>query len=62
MLSPRVNLALSFEEAAFGCTKEIELSRTETCEECKGSGCAAGTTATLPSMVGISSSAPMAAW
>ena len=43
--SLRVNLALSFEEAAFGCTKEIELSRTETCEECKGSGCAAGTTA-----------------
>ncbi|WP_251317109.1 molecular chaperone DnaJ [Flintibacter muris] len=43
--SLRVNLALTFEEAAFGCTKEIELSRTETCEECKGSGCAAGTTA-----------------
>ena len=43
--SLRVNLALSFEEAAFGCNKEIELNRTETCEECKGSGCAAGTTA-----------------
>ena len=43
--SLRVNLALTFEEAAFGCTKEIELNRTETCEECKGSGCAAGTTA-----------------
>ncbi len=43
--SLRVNLALTFEEAAFGCTKEIELSRTEPCEECKGSGCAAGTTA-----------------
>ena len=43
--SLRVNLALTFEEAAFGCTKEIELNRTETCEECKGSGCAPGTTA-----------------
>ena len=43
--SLRVNLALTFEEAAFGCTKEIDLSRTEPCEECKGSGCAAGTTA-----------------
>ena len=42
--SLRVNMALTFEEAAFGCTKEIELSRSETCEECKGSGCAAGTT------------------
>ena len=43
--SLRVNLALTFEEAAFGCTKEIDLNRTETCEECHGSGCAAGTTA-----------------
>lgn len=43
--SLRVSLAITFEEAAFGCTKEIELNRTETCEECKGSGCAAGTTA-----------------
>ena len=43
--SLRVNLSLTFEEAAFGCSKEIELSRTETCGECKGSGCAAGTTA-----------------
>lgn len=43
--SLRVNLTLTFEEAAFGCTKEIELGRTETCDECKGSGCAAGTTA-----------------
>ena len=43
--SLRVNLAVSFEEAAFGCTKEIELNRTELCDECKGSGCAAGTTA-----------------
>ncbi|NBI10761.1 molecular chaperone DnaJ [Colidextribacter sp. OB.20] len=41
--SLRVNLSLTFEEAAFGCTKEIELSRTESCEECQGSGCAPGT-------------------
>ena len=43
--SLRVNLTLTFEEAAFGCTKEIELNRTEQCDECKGSGCAPGTTA-----------------
>jgi len=43
--SLRVNLALTFEEAAFGCTKEIELNRTEPCPDCQGSGCAAGTTA-----------------
>ena len=43
--SLRANLTVTFEEAAFGCTKDIDLNRTETCEECHGSGCAAGTTA-----------------
>ncbi len=43
--SLRVNLTLSFEEAAFGCEKEIELSRTEECDSCHGSGCQPGTTA-----------------
>ena len=43
--SLRVSLTISFEEAAFGCTKEIELSRTEPCETCHGSGCEPGTTA-----------------
>ena len=43
--SLRANLTISFEEAAFGCEKEIELNRTEPCEECHGSGCQPGTTA-----------------
>ncbi|MGM9608473.1 MAG: molecular chaperone DnaJ [Oscillospiraceae bacterium] len=43
--SLRVNLTITFEEAAFGCEKEINLTRSETCEDCHGSGCAAGTTA-----------------
>lgn len=36
---------LSFEEAAFGCEREINIGRVETCEECGGSGAAPGTTA-----------------
>ncbi|MGI5963928.1 MAG: molecular chaperone DnaJ [Lawsonibacter sp.] len=43
--SLRANLTISFEEAAFGCEKEIELARTEPCDACKGSGCQPGTTA-----------------
>ena len=43
--SLRASLTVSFEEAAFGCEKEIELSRTEPCTDCHGSGCAPGTTA-----------------
>ena len=39
-----VGTELSFEEAAFGCTKEIQISRIEDCPECRGSGCEAGTT------------------
>ena len=31
-------LQLTFEEAAFGTTKDIEISRYETCEHCKGMG------------------------
>ncbi len=41
----RANLTISFEEAAFGCDKEITIQRSETCEECHGSGSAPGTTA-----------------
>ena len=40
--SLRANLTITFEEAAFGCEKEINLNRTE---ECHGSGCQPGTTA-----------------
>lgn len=38
-------LTLSFEEAAFGCTKEISYSCIEQCSDCKGSGASAGTSA-----------------
>ena len=43
--SLRANLTITFEEAAFGCEKEIELNRTEPCDDCHGSGCQPGTTA-----------------
>ncbi len=43
----RVSIALTFEEAAFGCEKELNLTRSDTCEECHGTGCAAGTTAEI---------------
>ena len=36
---------LSFEEAAFGCSKEVTYSRIEVCLDCDGSGAASGTTA-----------------
>lgn len=34
---------VSFEEAAFGTKKEINVSRIENCDQCGGSGCASGT-------------------
>jgi len=40
----RYNLTISFEEAAFGCEKEIEIPRMETCPTCHGSGAEPGTT------------------
>lgn len=39
-LKCRVNI--SFKEAAFGCSKTIELNRNELCDKCNGSGAAAG--------------------
>ena len=41
----RTRLVLSFEEAAFGCQKEISVNRVESCSDCHGTGCAPGTTA-----------------
>ena len=41
--SIRQNVILSFEEAAFGCEKEISINRIETCDECGGTGAAKGT-------------------
>ena len=43
--SLRASLTITFEEAAFGCEKEISLNRTEECEACHGSGAEPGTTA-----------------
>ncbi len=43
--SIRQNVMLSFEEAAFGCEKEISVNRIENCDECGGTGAAKGTSA-----------------
>lgn len=37
------HVMLSFEEAAFGCEKEITIQRTEQCDDCMGTGAAKGT-------------------
>jgi len=37
--SIRVGLTISFEEAAFGCEKEVSVDRVEMCSDCHGSGC-----------------------
>lgn len=42
----QVRMNLSFVEAAFGCTKNINLNRNETCAECKGTGAKGGATET----------------
>src|SRR5216683_2561649 len=39
----RHDLTITFEEAVFGCQKEIELPRWETCSSCRGSGAQPGT-------------------
>ena len=38
----RVTLRLSFEEAAFGCTREFSIRRVEVCRDCRGTGAAEG--------------------
>lgn len=40
----RVDIELSFEEAVFGCEKEIKIDHLETCETCKGTGAEPGST------------------
>ena len=42
--SIRVSLTIEFEDAAFGCTREINVPRIEDCDTCHGTGCAEGTT------------------
>src|SRR5579885_990102 len=39
----RYDLTITFEEAVFGCQKEIELPRWETCSTCRGRGAQPGT-------------------
>src|SRR5215472_4969742 len=39
----RYELTISFEEAVFGCQKEIEVPRWENCSACRGSGAQPGT-------------------
>ncbi|MBI2952945.1 MAG: molecular chaperone DnaJ [Chloroflexi bacterium] len=39
----RCDLKLTFEEAVFGCEKEIEIPRWETCPSCTGTGAETGT-------------------
>jgi molecular chaperone DnaJ len=49
----RYELTITFEEAVFGCQKEIELPRWETCTACRGSGAQPGTsTSRCPSCQG----------
>ena len=40
----RATVNISFEEAAFGCKKEVTIYRIEPCSDCGGTGCAEGTT------------------
>ncbi|MBC7223548.1 MAG: molecular chaperone DnaJ [Anaerolineae bacterium] len=39
----RIHLTLDFEEAVFGCEKEVEVTRLETCTHCRGTGAEPGT-------------------
>jgi len=37
-------VVITFEESAFGCKKDVSVPIIETCDDCKGTGCAPGTT------------------
>ncbi|HLB12759.1 MAG TPA: molecular chaperone DnaJ, partial [Dehalococcoidia bacterium] len=39
----QLQVTLAFEEAAFGCEKEVQVSRNEVCSSCRGSGSEPGT-------------------
>lgn len=43
----RAGVSISFEEATFGCEKDIRVARVEPCPTCGGSGCEKGTTAEI---------------
>lgn len=40
----RYDITISFQEAVFGCEKEVQVPRYETCSTCRGSGAKPGTT------------------
>ncbi len=40
----RIRVTVTFEEAAFGCKKDVTITRIEQCPDCSGTGCASGTT------------------
>ena len=40
----RTEVQVSFEEACFGVSRELDVMKVETCDKCKGTGCAEGTT------------------
>ncbi len=42
--SVHTSVSVSFEEAAFGCSKELDVLKVEQCDRCRGTGCADGTT------------------
>lgn len=42
--SLRIRVTVSFEEAAFGCKKDVTITRIEQCPDCSGTGCASCTT------------------
>ena len=48
----RTSVRITFEEAVFGCKKEIELTVKDTCKTCNGSGAKPGTTAETCSRCG----------
>ncbi|MBR3596179.1 MAG: molecular chaperone DnaJ [Clostridia bacterium] len=48
----QTNITISFEEAAKGCKKTVEVTRIEVCDGCSGSGAAAGSTTQTCSQCG----------
>ncbi len=48
----QTNITISFEEAAKGCRKTVEVNRIEVCDGCSGSGAAAGSTTQTCSQCG----------
>ena len=39
----RTRLTISFEDAAKGCKRKVDVNKVHTCPECHGNGCASGT-------------------